>query len=186
MLQLAERYDFPYWRAWGRALAGWARAMRDDPEAGLRDCRAALTAYRATGAELMCPYFLGLAAEAALRAGRLDEGLAAADEAIARAEAGHIRFFEPEIQRIRACLLAASGATGAQLASLASAITTAQAQGSKLFELRSQTALCRADIPPAKKREALERIATLLEPFDDLQQDEPISEARKLRQSAKS
>ncbi len=83
VIDLAQRHHFSYWRSWGLVVRGWARATLGEADTGLGECRAGLAAYEATGAGLMCPYFLGLEAEALGATGRPQDAQAAA-----RARAG--------------------------------------------------------------------------------------------------
>ena len=54
----------PYWGAWGTILWGWALAVQGQGAGSIVQILQGLAAYRATGAELLCPYFLALLAEA--------------------------------------------------------------------------------------------------------------------------
>ena len=110
VIDLAGLHNFSYWRPWGQVVRGWALATRGEAEAGLEECRAGLAAYQATGAGLMCPYFLGLEAEALGTAGRPHDALAALDRALALAAAGNIGFYVAELRRVMAVMMAASGA----------------------------------------------------------------------------
>ena len=66
-------------------LRGWALAEEGQGEEGIARMRQGLADLRATGAGLWRPSFLALLAEAHGRAGRLEDGLGALDEALAMA-----------------------------------------------------------------------------------------------------
>lgn len=143
VIAIAERHHFAYWQAWGRVVRGWARASAGAASEGLAECEAGIKAYRGTGAGLMIPYFLALQAEAAGQSGRLEEGIAAIDEALALAAAGGIRFYVPELHRLRAVLCEAIGRpTEAVLASLRQGLAEAERQGSRALELGLLAELC--------------------------------------------
>jgi len=102
-VRLADEQGYAYRRATGTMLRGWAVAARG-LAAGRDELLAGLDAYRATGAAMDLPYFLALAADLHIRAGRLDDASAALDEArtIPR---GRAYYYEPELLRLRAELL---------------------------------------------------------------------------------
>ena len=108
-----------------------------------------LTAYEATGAKALRPFYYALLAEAERWAGRPDEALDAVNRGLAAATDTD-RFYEPELHRLRGELLFAV-ASGRQLeaeASLRLAMTSAQAQGAALLEERAEQSLHRAGMVP--------------------------------------
>ena len=60
---LSTEQGFAQWLAWGTIMRGWAMTTQGQGEEGLRQMRHGLTAWRASGAELLVPYFLSLLAE---------------------------------------------------------------------------------------------------------------------------
>jgi hypothetical protein len=93
------------------------------------------------------PYFLGLLADALLRAGRIDDGVAAIDEALA--ESGDRDYCHAaELHRLRALLLAQGGADDEDVAAeLVRARDIARRQGAPVLEERASLAL--DEIAPA-------------------------------------
>jgi hypothetical protein len=87
------------------------------------------------------PYHLGLLADAALRAGRFGEGLAAIDEALA--ESGDRDYCHAsELHRLRARLLAESAAdSGSVVAELVLARDLAHRQRAPILEERASLGL---------------------------------------------
>jgi predicted ATPase len=59
-IALASEQGFPLWAAWGTILRGWARAMQGQGEEGVAQVCQGITAYRATGAALLVPYYYTL------------------------------------------------------------------------------------------------------------------------------
>jgi tetratricopeptide (TPR) repeat protein len=57
-IALATEQGFPYWRARGTVLRGWALAQQGQAQEGREQLHQGLTTYRATGAELGRPYCL--------------------------------------------------------------------------------------------------------------------------------
>jgi predicted ATPase len=72
---------------------------------GIAHIRAGLAAWRATGAELVRPYFLALLAEAYRKAGQTEEGLNALAEALATVHDSGERWWEAELYRLKGELL---------------------------------------------------------------------------------
>jgi predicted ATPase/DNA-binding winged helix-turn-helix (wHTH) protein len=172
-LRLATEQGYPYRRATGTMLHGWAVAS-EDVAAGLDELTHGLEAYRRTGAAMDLSYFLALLADLLVRAGRLDDGSAALDEArtIPR---GRGYYYEPELLRLRAELLHRQGHTDLARQARRRAIDVARSQRARSLELRAAlTAVDHAadEAEAAMARSALEEVyASFTEGFDtpDLQ-----------------
>jgi class 3 adenylate cyclase/predicted ATPase len=98
--ELAGSNAFPYWATWSKVLGGWATAELGRTAAGVSTIAAGLTAYRATGAELMVPYFAALLGEARLRDGNREGARAMLDEGLVVAREHSISFYAPELLRL--------------------------------------------------------------------------------------
>jgi len=104
---LAEKFGMLPWRASSLVLTGWATATGSGVADGARLIEAELDKATATG--LVPQYYLGLAAEVLLAAGRPGDSLAHLDRTIAGIDEPGVGFYLPEIYRLRgACLLALS------------------------------------------------------------------------------
>src|SRR4030095_12086795 len=79
---LSTEHGFALRLAWGKVVRGWALVEQGQGEEGLTQIRQGLTAYRATGAEVLRPYFLALLAEAQRKTGQAEEGLSVLAEAL--------------------------------------------------------------------------------------------------------
>ncbi|MFZ3361017.1 MAG: adenylate/guanylate cyclase domain-containing protein [Xanthobacteraceae bacterium] len=102
---LAEKFSLLPWRASSLLLMGWATAIGP----GVADAARLIDAEidKATAAGPVPQYYLGLAAEVLLSAGRPADGLAHLDRAIAAIDEPGVGFYLPEIYRLRGeCLLA--------------------------------------------------------------------------------
>jgi hypothetical protein len=88
-------------------------------------------------------YYLGLAAEVLLAAGRTADALGHLDHAIAGIDEAGVGIYLPEIYRLRgACLLALDRQNKAEARSaFAIAVTIAKRQGAVIFERRAQASL---------------------------------------------
>jgi class 3 adenylate cyclase/predicted ATPase len=138
---LAQKFGLLPWRAGGLLLTGWATAVG----AGIADAARLIDAEidNATATAPFSQYFLGLAGEVLLAAGRPADGLAHLDRAIARIAEPGVGFYLPEIHRLRGeCLLSLSRRNKAKARqAFMAARDVARLQGATLFELRAKTRL---------------------------------------------
>jgi predicted ATPase len=188
-LELAERtvavsteQGFPLWSASGSMLRGWALVYQRDPDAEASDLREALAAWRATGARLCGPWFLGMIAEAYAEFDEPETGLPLVAEGLRKADSSGERFWEPELHRLKGCLLVASSGPGSpQVEScLRTALETARDRGARGLELRAATSLGAWLAHEGRTSEAR---TVLLEPyrsFDEGLDTVDLQEARRL------
>ena len=104
-LSLATEHGFPLYRAFGAILQGWALAHQGQTQEGLAQIQQGLTAWRATGAETLRPYFLALLAETYGAMGQPETGMTALTEALMLVEKTGERWYEPELYRLKGTLL---------------------------------------------------------------------------------
>jgi predicted ATPase len=97
----ASEQGFPQWAAQGRVLHGWADAQKGRATTGIGRIRDGLAAAEASGSRVTAPLFLPLLAEALALAGKIEEGLAALDDALATAAVSGARGWSAEIHRLR-------------------------------------------------------------------------------------
>jgi class 3 adenylate cyclase/tetratricopeptide (TPR) repeat protein len=138
---LAEQFGLLPWRAGSLVLAAWATAVGS----GIADSARLIDAEigNATAAGPLPQYYLGLAAEILLSAGRPADGLAHLDRAIAGIEEPGIGFYLPEIYRLRGeCLLALDRDNKDKARSaFATALDIAGRQGAVIFQRRAEVPL---------------------------------------------
>ena len=104
-----------------------------------------MAAYEATGSRLFTPFFLALLAEALALAGNIEEGLAALDDALAKAAISGVRGSNAEIQRLHGELTGRLPHPDPAKAedSFRTALAIAREQGTRGYELRAATSLAR-------------------------------------------
>jgi len=105
-----------------------------------------LADYGATGALMWSPYFLGLLAEVLGRAGRVEDGLKAVDDALSLVERTGVRWIEADLHRLRGEQLSV-GPEPRMLeaeACFRRALAVAGEQGALVWELRAATGLARS------------------------------------------
>ena len=102
---LSEKFGLGQFRASSLVLTAWASAVGSDVASAARMIDAEIDNATATGP--LPQYYLGLAADVLLLAGRAADGLAHLDRAIAAIDQPGVGFYLPEIFRLRGeCLLA--------------------------------------------------------------------------------
>ena len=137
---LAEKFALSPWRASSLVVKGWATAVGGVEEAARLIDR---EIDKATAAGPVPQYYLGLAAEVLLAAGRPADGLAHLDRAIATVDEPGVGFYLPEIYRLRGECLLALGRDRKEEArqAFATARDVARQQGAVIFERRAEASL---------------------------------------------
>jgi predicted ATPase len=142
---LSQAQGFPLWLAGATIMRGWARAQRGDVEEGIADMRRGIADWRATGAELAAPYYLGLLAETLGAAGPPEAGIDVVLEALGSSDRSGEAWWRAELWRIEAelRLKAATPETDVAERRLLDALDLARAQQARSLELRAAASLCR-------------------------------------------
>jgi predicted ATPase len=184
-ISLTQEQGFLYWMTVGSMLRGWALAHQGQAQEGIEQITQGLLTYRATGAELLRPYFLALLAEAHSVIGQPEAGLPVLTEALALVGTTGERWYEPELYRLQGVLLLQQHADNQAEAErcFRHAIAIAQTQQAKSLELRAATSLARLWQQQGKRPEAYDLLAPVYhwftEGFDtaDLQDAKALLEA---------
>ena len=168
-IALATAQGYPYRRAVGQVLRGWARARTGAFAEGMRELQEGMRGCAAVGAELDRPYYLALLAEANLAAGRPGEARAALEQALASAAPGF--FYLAELCRLRGvAAMECREAAGAAEPWFLRARRTAAAQAALSLELRAEVSLAglwsQTGREEAARRRLAETRARFTEGFD--------------------
>jgi predicted ATPase len=144
-MAVATEQGFPFWHALGTLHKGAGMLLQGRREEALSLLLKGFTAFRATGAEVRVPSYLGMLGDAYTQLGRFDDAHKALDEGHAVAEKNDDRCFEAELHRLQGELLLAESPDRMSDAEACfrRAIETAQGQQSKGWELRATTSLSR-------------------------------------------
>jgi adenylate cyclase len=179
---LASEHGFTLWAAWGRILRGWADAQKGEATSGTALIRDGLAASEAAGSRLFTPLFLALAAEALALAGKIEEGLAALDDALAKAAVSGERGWDAEINRLRGELNGRLPYPDPATAEDAfrTALAIAREQGTRGYELRAATSLARQWGKQGRRGEARELLAPLYGSFTEGFDTADLKEAKRL------
>jgi predicted ATPase len=184
-IRLAMEQGFLQWRAFGAILRGWTLAHQGQAQAGSEQLQQGLSAFQATGAEHLRPYFLALLAEVYGIMGQPEAGLTVLKDALALVDTTGERVWEPELYRLKGALLLqwSSDNHVAAKPCFHHAIAIAQTQQAKAWEVRATTSLARLWQSQGKRHEARQMLGDVYswftEGFDtaDLQEAKALLEA---------
>jgi predicted ATPase len=159
LVAVATQQGFPYYRASGTILRGWVKVENGDAAEGISLLRSGSTALRATGAECVMPYCIALLARASEIAGQIEEGLTLLDDALQIVERTGERWLEAELNRHKGQLLLRQGQSEAAEELYRKALSIAEEQGAKLWELRAAASLARLRRDQGRRTEARNLLA---------------------------
>ena len=126
-----------------RFIQGALLAQSGDPQHGIELMHSAIAAIERTNNVNRRTLYLGHSAAAHASLGQPEVGLDLLDEAIQTAEIANERFFEAELYRLRGKMLLTLGRKGEAEAELQRALTIAQQQQARWWELRAATSLAK-------------------------------------------
>jgi len=124
-----------------RFIQGALLAQNGDPQHGIELMRSAIAAIECTNSMNRRTLYLGHSAAAHANLGQPEVGLNVLNEAIQTADRMNERFFEAELHRLRGKILLTLDRRGEAEAELQRALTIAQQQQARWWELRAATAL---------------------------------------------
>jgi TOMM system kinase/cyclase fusion protein len=169
LITLATEQGFAFWVVQGTIMRGWALATRGQGEEGIAQMRQGLTAWHASGHELERPYFLAMLAGASGNVGHAEAGLALLREALTLMAHTEERWDEAELYRLKGELLLqqATENQGEAEACFRQAISIAQSQSAKAWELRAATSLARLWQQQGKRQAAHDLLAPVYHWFTE-------------------
>ena len=146
LLDHAERHPMRLWQRWARCFNGMVMAKRRDLATGLDILRDELE--QADDVKFLPRFLLPLGEFAVYlgEAGKIAEGIAIVDAALARCKARDEGWYLAELQRVRGDLVLRSGDSAAVVQAeeeYLSALDCARGQGAVSWELRATTSLAR-------------------------------------------
>jgi len=168
-INLATAQGFPLRKAFGTILYGWALAQQGQAQEGIDQINQGLIVLRATGAETWRPYFLVLLAEAYGMLGQPETGLAVLAEALTLADTMGARWFTAELHRLKGELLLQQNSDNQAEAETCfqHAISIAQNQSAKSWELRAARSLSKLWQQQGKRQEAYDLLAPVYHWFTE-------------------
>jgi len=167
-LDLSTEFKAVYYRSWAAILVAYADTLDRAEASGLGRLRSAIEAFKETGARLRLPYYLALLADAHLRAGEADAGLAVVEEALSVGRETNERWWDAELHRLRAALLLAGGAEASEAeAAVTRALDIARGQQARSLELRAAGALAGLWARTGRRAEAHDLLAPVYSAFTE-------------------
>jgi predicted ATPase len=146
LVQLANAHDLQAYKAYGGALNGWARAVHlGEVSEGVAEMRWGIEALGQIGINLLTPLFHARLASLEAGSGDSDGALARLDEVLADSARRENRTFDAEMHRVRGEILLKRDPANTAPAEEAflTAISVAQQQKAKSFELRAALSLAK-------------------------------------------
>jgi predicted ATPase len=164
---VATEQGFPQWRAEGTIYRGWVKAKNGDVAEGISLLCSGSTAFRATGAELWMPYGFALFARALEIAEKFEDAVTQSDAALEIVEKTGVRWLAAELYRYKGELLLRLGQPDAAEELYLKALTIAEEQGAKLWELRAAASLARLRRDQGRHAEARDLLAPVYSWFTE-------------------
>lgn len=140
-----EQGAFPHWKAMGTILEGWTVAQQGQWPTGVALIKEGYQQWTATGAQLTCPYYSALLAEACQGAGCISEAWDAIRQAWVIVQATGEHMWDAELHRLTGELRLTEAVPQGEPAAVAlqRACDTAHSQQAKALELRAAVSLGR-------------------------------------------
>jgi DNA-binding SARP family transcriptional activator/predicted negative regulator of RcsB-dependent stress response len=180
-LELSTEFKATYYRAWAAILVAYGETLERPEATTLGRLRSAIDAFKSTGARLRLSYYLALLADAHLRAGEANAGLALVEEALSLGRETSERWWDAELHRLRGELLLSGGAEAAEAeAALKRALEIARGQQARSLELRAARALAGVWAGAGRTAEARDLLAPLVSFFTEGLESPDLKAARAL------
>ncbi|HXV82034.1 MAG TPA: AAA family ATPase, partial [Candidatus Binatia bacterium] len=175
---LGTEHGFPRWVGMGTLLRGWLSVEQGFVEQGIGQIQQGITQTNPEERQL----FIAFLAEAHEKAGRPEEGLSIVTETLAQTRKTDLRFYEPELHRIKGALLLRKAVPdeGEAEGCFRTAIEVARSQSAKSLELRAVMSLSRLWRQQGKEKEARRLLAEIYGWFTEGFDTRDLKEAKAL------
>jgi len=140
---------------------GWVKVNTSDVIGGVSLLRSGRDAFRATGATLLLPHYMGLLGTACEIAGQMEEAVTLLDDALQIAERTGERWVEADLYRLKGQMLSRKGCSQAAEELYCEALEIAEEQGAKIWELRAGVSLARLRRDQGRRTEARNLLAPI-------------------------
>jgi predicted ATPase len=180
LVAVTTEQNIPHWRAHGTIGRGWLKVRNGDMTEGLSLLYSGSAAFRATGAEVLAPYHIGLLARACDIAGRNEDAVTQLDSALQLVEKTGERWFVAELNRLKGQSLLRQGQPEAAEELYCRALSIAREQEAKLWELRAATSLARLGHNRGQRAASYDRLAQIYSWFTEGFTTSDLREAKSL------
>jgi predicted ATPase len=183
MADIVSRYDLPaFWAGFAAFFQGWTKWSDGAEESRLTEMRRGIAIDREQGFVFFLPSLEAALAEAEASAGETDAGLRRLGDALVALKDAENRWYEAELHRIRGEILLNRDPanTAAAEKSLHAAITIAQSQKARSFELRAALSLAKLYRATNRDADAHAALAPAVENFPPTRDFPELTEAQAL------
>jgi predicted ATPase len=143
VLAISAEQAFPIWSAAGNIMRGWCLGAAGQAAEGISLVLKGLADASATGCNIIRPFFLMVLAQLYEKEGQPEEGLNRLVEAARLVETTQERWAEAEMHRLRGTLLLSMSKHAEAENSYRQALSVAQQQSAKFWELRAAMSMAR-------------------------------------------
>jgi class 3 adenylate cyclase/predicted ATPase len=161
VIAVSTEHNFPGLLGIANIVRGWCLGAIGRPEDGIVLIVQGLETFRATGGNLLLPFYLITLAEVYGWASKPGEALRCLEDAAQLVHATQERWIEAELNRIRGTVLVSMHEHAAAEESYHRAIAMAQQQDAKFWELRSASDLARLWCDQGKSTDARELLSSV-------------------------
>jgi predicted ATPase len=180
LIAVTTEQGFPRWRAMGTINRGWLQVKEGNVVEGISLLRSGSDAYRATGAGTWIPHYIGFIAAASEIAGQIEEADTLWDDALQIVGRTGERWIVAELNRHKGQLLQQQGHSEAAEALYCKALSIAQEQEAKLWELRAVISLARLHRDQGRSSEARDLLGPVYGWFTEGFNTTDLREAKRL------
>jgi len=180
LIAMTTEHGFPFWGAHGTIYRGWINVKNGNVTEGISLLRSGSTAYRATGAKIWTPFYIALLAQACEIGGQIEEAMTLLDDALQIVENTGERWFAAEVNRHKGELLLRQGHCEAADKLYRKALSIAEEQEAKLWELRAAMSIVRLRRDQGKRDEARDLLAPIYGWFTEGFETRDLKEAKSL------
>jgi len=167
VLAISAEQGFPIWSATGNIMRGWCLGVGGQTAEGISLVLKGLADASATGCNILRPFFLVVLAQLYEKAGQPEEGLNRLVEAARLVETTQERWAEAEMHRLWGTLLLSMSKHAEAENSYRQALSVAQRQSAKLWELCAAVSMARLWRDQGKREEARELLAPVFAWFTE-------------------
>jgi predicted ATPase len=161
LVAVANEQGFPHLAAQGATYRGEALVRNGRMAEGLSLLREGSAAFSAAGNKIFVPYHTALLARACEIAGQIDEAIGQLNDALQMVERTGERWLLAELYRHKGQLLLRQGQSEMAEELYRKALSIAEEQGAKLWELRTAMSLARLRCDQGRRAEARDRLAAV-------------------------
>jgi class 3 adenylate cyclase/predicted ATPase len=164
---MSTERGFAFWGALGSIYRGWVMVKNGDVTEGISLLSRGSTAWRATGTDALMSFNIALLARAYEISGQVEEGLTLSNEALQIVENTGERWLAAELHRLKGQLLLQQGHSEAAEELYRKALSIAEKQGAKFWELRAAASLAQLRRDQSRHAEARDILAAVYNWFTE-------------------